>query len=78
MPRHFETCQGSLEGLYLPQLAWDVLHHEVCVCRSTPGTHSKGKASQPSSSSERGLTGSTGFRGSGGRVRKSSGRNLPV
>jgi hypothetical protein len=28
MPRHFETCEGPLEGLYLPRLAWDVLHRE--------------------------------------------------
>ncbi len=28
MPRHFETCEGTIEGLYLPRLAWDVLHRE--------------------------------------------------
>jgi hypothetical protein len=24
----YETCEGTIEGLYLPQLAWDVLHRE--------------------------------------------------
>ena len=28
MPRHFGTCEGPIEGLYLPQLAWDVFHRE--------------------------------------------------
>ncbi len=28
MPRHFPSCEGFIEGLYLPQLAWDVLHRE--------------------------------------------------
>ena len=28
MPRHFPACEGFIEGLYLPQLAWDVLHRE--------------------------------------------------
>ena len=28
MPRHFPPCEGSIEGLDLPQLAWDVLHRE--------------------------------------------------
>jgi hypothetical protein len=28
MPRHFPPCEGFIEGLYLPQLAWDVLHRE--------------------------------------------------
>ena len=28
MPRHFVTREGSIEGLYLPQLAWDVFHRE--------------------------------------------------
>jgi hypothetical protein len=28
MPRHFEPSEGLIEGLYLPQLAWDVFHRE--------------------------------------------------
>ena len=28
MPRHFQSCAGPIEGLYLPQLAWDVFHRE--------------------------------------------------
>jgi hypothetical protein len=28
MPRHFQPCAGPIEGLYLPQLAWDVFHRE--------------------------------------------------
>jgi hypothetical protein len=28
MSHHYETCTGTLEGLYLPQLAWEVLHRE--------------------------------------------------
>jgi hypothetical protein len=28
MPRHFPPCKGPIEGLDLPQLAWDVLHRE--------------------------------------------------
>jgi hypothetical protein len=24
MPGHFEPCAGPIEGLYMPQLAWDV------------------------------------------------------
>ncbi|WP_262269997.1 hypothetical protein [Microvirga yunnanensis] len=28
MPRHFPTCEGPIEGLYLPQLAWDVFQRE--------------------------------------------------
>jgi hypothetical protein len=28
MPRHFQTCKGPIEGLYLPQLTWDVFHRE--------------------------------------------------
>ena len=28
MPRHFGTREGPIEGLYLPQLAWDVFHRE--------------------------------------------------
>ena len=25
---HYETCEGPIEGLYLPCLAWDVLRRE--------------------------------------------------
>jgi hypothetical protein len=28
MPRHFQPCEGPIEGLYVPQLAWDVFHRE--------------------------------------------------
>ena len=28
MPRHFETCGGPIEGLYVPRLAWDVFDRE--------------------------------------------------
>jgi Holliday junction resolvasome RuvABC DNA-binding subunit len=28
MSHHYETCEGILEGLYLPCLAWDVLRRE--------------------------------------------------
>ena len=28
MPRHFETCAGPIEGLYVPRLAWDVFDRE--------------------------------------------------
>jgi hypothetical protein len=28
MPGHFEPSEGLIEGLYLPQLAWDVFHRE--------------------------------------------------
>jgi hypothetical protein len=28
MSRHFEPCAGPIEGLYLPQLAWDVFLRE--------------------------------------------------
>ena len=28
MSYQYETCEGTLEGLYLPQLAWDVFHRE--------------------------------------------------
>ncbi|WP_262027086.1 hypothetical protein [Microvirga sp. Mcv34] len=28
MPRHFEPYAGPIEGLYLPQLAWDVFLRE--------------------------------------------------
>ena len=28
MPRHLPTCEGPIEGLYLPQLAWDVFARE--------------------------------------------------
>jgi hypothetical protein len=28
MTRHYETCEGTIEGLFLPRLAWDVLHRE--------------------------------------------------
>jgi hypothetical protein len=25
---HYETCEGPIEGLFLPRLAWDVLRRE--------------------------------------------------
>src|SRR5690349_13701981 len=28
MPRHSQTCEGPIEGLYLPRLAWDVFQRE--------------------------------------------------
>jgi hypothetical protein len=28
MSHHSETCAGTIEGLYLPQFAWEVLHRE--------------------------------------------------
>jgi hypothetical protein len=28
MSHHYETYAGTLEGLYLPYLAWEVLHRE--------------------------------------------------
>jgi hypothetical protein len=28
MPRHFQPCEGPIEGLHVPQLAWDVFHRE--------------------------------------------------
>jgi len=28
MPRHFAICDGPIEGLYLPRLAWDVFVRE--------------------------------------------------
>ena len=28
MPRHFQPCRGPIEGLHVPQLAWDVFHRE--------------------------------------------------
>ena len=28
MPRFFDTCAGSIEGLYLPPIAWKVLQRE--------------------------------------------------
>jgi hypothetical protein len=28
MSYQYETCEGTLEGLYLPCLAWDVLRRE--------------------------------------------------
>ncbi|WP_114948187.1 hypothetical protein [Microvirga calopogonii] len=28
MPRHYQACEGPIDGLYLPQLAWDVFHRE--------------------------------------------------
>jgi hypothetical protein len=28
MSHHSETCAGTIEGLYLPRLAWEVLHQE--------------------------------------------------
>jgi hypothetical protein len=28
MTRHYETCEGPLEEVFLPRLAWDVLHRE--------------------------------------------------
>jgi hypothetical protein len=28
MPRHFETCGGPIEGVYVPRLAWDVFDRE--------------------------------------------------
>jgi hypothetical protein len=28
MPHIYDTCAGPIEGLYLPLIAWDVLHKE--------------------------------------------------
>jgi hypothetical protein len=28
MPHFYDTCAGPIEGLYLPPIAWDVLHKE--------------------------------------------------
>ena len=28
MPHFHDTCAGPIEGLYLPLIAWDVLHKE--------------------------------------------------
>lgn len=28
MPRHSQTCEGPIEGLYLPRLAWNVFQRE--------------------------------------------------
>ncbi|MEE1654576.1 hypothetical protein VB618_00085 [Microvirga sp. CF3062] len=28
MPHFYDTCAGSIPGLYLPLVAWDVLHRE--------------------------------------------------
>jgi hypothetical protein len=28
MSHHYETCRGTIEGLYLPCPAWEVLHRE--------------------------------------------------
>jgi hypothetical protein len=28
MPHIYDTCAGPIEGLYLPLMAWDVLHKE--------------------------------------------------
>jgi hypothetical protein len=28
MTHSYETCEGPIEGLYLPPLAWEVLHRE--------------------------------------------------
>jgi hypothetical protein len=28
MPYFYDTCAGPIEGLYLPPIAWEVLHRE--------------------------------------------------
>ena len=28
MSHHYETCEGTIQGLYLPGLAWEALHRE--------------------------------------------------
>ena len=28
MPRFYDTCAGPIGGLYLPRVAWDMLHRE--------------------------------------------------